>query len=151
MDTHKRVPLVIYGPDGERKVVGEAEVHGEEVLSHVTDPEVWEQLTGTMFDHLSIGEDDSPKGSDAMNFKTFLRRPFTVEAVEVTDENFEEIASMTGEIETKDDGSGVTFISTNRKIVPNVFRIYRGFWLTRMGDNLRAYSSKTFNEMFQTP
>lgn len=143
---NQRVPLVIYGPDGERKVVGEAEIGDGEVLSHVTDHEVWEQLTGSLTYHLSIEEDiTSPKGHQ-MDFTTFIRRPFKVEAIEVTDENFDQIAELTGTVTENNDG--VKCIDTDRKIVQNVFRIYVGFWVTKMGENLRGYSAKTFNEMF---
>lgn len=145
---NNRVPLVIYGPDGEKKIVGEAEIGEGEILSHVTDHDVWEMLTGNLADHLSIGEDVAagPKAPHSMSFKTFVRRPFTIEAVEVTEENWDQVANMTGIKRAKVDGT--PFIETNRDIVPNVYRIYLGFWLTSMNGKLRAYSAKTFNDMF---
>lgn len=146
----KKVPLVVYGPEGERRVVGEAAIDvtypKEEVIIH--DTEIWEKLTEGQLDHLSIAEDPaSPKGLPD-GFTTFWRRPFSVEAVEVTEENFDQIAEMTGVKTEKPDGT--PFIMVNRKVVPNVYRIYVGFWLTVMNDDLRAYSAKTFGEMFMT-
>ena len=41
------VPLVIYGPDGERRVIGTAEVQDNgEITADVTDPEIAELLHG---------------------------------------------------------------------------------------------------------
>jgi hypothetical protein len=80
-----------------------------------------------------------------MDFGQFVRRPFTVDAVEITEENFEEVASLVGKIMTKDN---LTFISLDRRIVPNVNRAFVGWWMTRLGDNYRCYSPKVFKEQF---
>lgn len=81
-----------------------------------------------------------------MNFTTFVRKPFTVEAVEVTEENIAEIAPLVGTLSQKEDGT--PFIAVNRKLVPNVFRVYPGFWMTRMGDNIHCYTKKLFASQF---
>lgn len=81
-----------------------------------------------------------------MEYKEFVRKPFVVEAVEVTKENMEEIAKYVGEIRQKDDGT--PFIYVDRRLVPNVYRVYPGFFMTRMGDHIRCYSRKVFNEQF---
>lgn len=147
----KEVPLVIYGPDGARKVIGTSTVNEDLVIeSVVTDPEVIEALREAhkIPEGLSIGFD--PAGEyHPMAWGTFMRRPFPVEAVEVTKGNFDVIAGMTGERSEKEDGT--PFIQTDRTVVPNVNRIYLGFWLTKMDGNLRAYSAKTFSEMFEAP
>ena len=80
-----------------------------------------------------------------MEFTTFVRKPFSVEAVEITTENIAEIAEFVGELKEKD---GKPYIQVNRRIVPNLFRVFPGFWMTRMGDNIRCYSRKVFNEQF---
>lgn len=81
-----------------------------------------------------------------MEFTQFVRKPFVVEAVEVTTENMEEIAKYVGEVREKEDGS--PFILVDRRLIPNVFRVYPGYWLTRMGDRTRCYSRKIFLEQF---
>lgn len=81
-----------------------------------------------------------------MDFKTFVRKPFTVEAVEVTTENIAELAPFIGTLKEKDNGT--PYIQVDRRLVPNIFRVYPGFWMTRMGDNIRCYSKKIFNEQF---
>jgi len=83
-----------------------------------------------------------------MEFITFVRKPFTVEAVEVTEDNIAEIAEMIGNLRHKENGT--PYIAVNRRLVPNLFRVYVGFWLTKMGDtdNIRCYSKRVFNQQF---
>lgn len=84
-----------------------------------------------------------------MNFQTFTRKPFVVEAVEITEENIEDVAKMIGvegEVREKD---GAKYIVIDKRIVPNIHRASVGWWLTRMGDNLRCYSPKIFTDQFE--
>ena len=80
-----------------------------------------------------------------MEFTQFVRRPFAVEAVEITMLNIEEIAKLIGELRVKD---GVIYIGLNHRTIPNVDRAYVGWWMTRMGNNYRCYSPKTFQHQF---
>lgn len=82
-----------------------------------------------------------------MEFNTYVRKPFVVEAVEITEENIEEVAEFVGTIRHKEDGTKYIFV--DRRLVPNLFRVYPGFFMTRMGDNVRCYSPKIFNDQFQ--
>lgn len=81
-----------------------------------------------------------------MDFIEFVRKPFIVEAVEITVDNISEIADLVGELKEKPDGT--PFIFVDRHLVPNVYRVYPGFWMTRMGDHIRCYSRKVFREQF---
>lgn len=81
-----------------------------------------------------------------MEFTNFVRKPFTVEAVEVTEDNIEEIAGLVGTLRHKSNGS--PYIEVDRKLVPNVFRVFPGYWVTRMGDNVRCYTKKVFKSQF---
>lgn len=81
-----------------------------------------------------------------MEFTTFVRKPFVVEAVEVTLENIAEVAEHVGDLKSKDDGT--PYILVDRRLVPNVFKVYPGFFMTKMGDNVRCYSRKIFLEQF---
>lgn len=81
-----------------------------------------------------------------MDFTTFVRKPFVVEAVEITEDNIEEIATYVGTIMKKEDGS--PYIQVDRRLIPNILTVYPGFWLTRMGGNTRCYSPRVFNEQF---
>lgn len=81
-----------------------------------------------------------------MEFHTFVRKPFTVEAVEVTDDNIEQIAPFVGALRHKDNGQ--PYIQVDKRLVPNIYRVYPGFWMTKMGDNIRCYSRRIFEEQF---
>lgn len=81
-----------------------------------------------------------------MELTTYVRKPFVIEAVEITKENMEEIAEHMGTYKVKADGT--PYIQIDRKLVPNVYRAYIGFWMTMMGDNIRCYSERVFKEQF---
>lgn len=81
-----------------------------------------------------------------LEFNDFVRKPFVVEAVEVTRENIAEIAPFVGSLEQKPDGT--PFIQVDRKKIPNVYRVYPGFYMTKMDENIRCYSRKVFTEQF---
>lgn len=81
-----------------------------------------------------------------MEFTTFTRKPFIVEATRITAENMEEVANLIGELRTDDNGTKV--IVVNRRVIPSISRVYVGYWLTKMGDNLRCYSDKVFTDQF---
>lgn len=79
-------------------------------------------------------------------FTTYQRKPFQVEAVLITDENIEQLSTQIGELKVKPDGT--KYIQVNRRLVPSVFRVYTGWWMTKMGDNIRCYSPAVFEEQF---
>ena len=81
-----------------------------------------------------------------MDFNEFVRKPFIVEAMEITKENIEEVAKYIGDIEEGNNGD--KFIRVDHNLVPNVTRVYPGFYMTRMGDHIRCYSRKVFLEQF---
>ena len=81
-----------------------------------------------------------------MDFKDYVRKPFVVEAVEITAENIAEVAHLVGDLREKDDGT--PYIYVDRRLVPNIYRVYPGFYMTRMGDHIRCYSRKVFHEQF---
>lgn len=81
-----------------------------------------------------------------MDFTTFVRKPFVVEAVEITSKNIEEVAKYVGDLREEDDGT--QYILVDRRLVPNVFKVYTGFFMTKMGKNVRCYSRKIFREQF---
>ena len=79
-------------------------------------------------------------------FTMFTRKPFAVEAVQITEENIAELAPLVGELQNKD---GELFIRLDKRIVPNIHRAYVGWWITQMEDNLRCYSAKIFEDQFE--
>lgn len=81
-----------------------------------------------------------------MEFVTFVRKPFVVQAVEVTEENIHEVAKYIGDVRDKEDGT--KYILVDKRLVPNVSKVYPGFFMTKMGENVRCYSKKIFKEQF---
>jgi hypothetical protein len=81
-----------------------------------------------------------------MDFTTFVRKPFVVEAVEITPDNIAEVAKHVGDLREKEDGT--QYILVDRRLVPNVFRVYSGYYMTKMNENVRCYSRKIFREQF---
>jgi hypothetical protein len=82
-----------------------------------------------------------------MDFKDYVRKPFTIKAVEVTDENFEEVAAFCGKsIQVTQKGD--RFILVNRRIIPTGTKIFVGWWITVMDDNIRCYPPRSFESQF---
>lgn len=80
-----------------------------------------------------------------MEMQSFVRKPFVVEAVEITKENIAEIATLVGKLKEKD---GEQVIEVNRKKVPNLYEVSPGFWMTKMNGKIRCYSERVFKEQF---
>jgi hypothetical protein len=83
-----------------------------------------------------------------IEYNSYVRKPFRVEAIEITEDNIAEIAPLIGELREKDDTSKTKFIYVDRRLVPNIWRVYPGFFMTKMGDNIRCYSRRVFLEQF---
>lgn len=83
-----------------------------------------------------------------LDYEIFVRAPFKIEAVEVTDENIYDIAEMLGSKIFSDTRTGNIFIGVDHEQMPGIYRIYAGFWVTRMGHRFRAYSQQRFLKEF---
>lgn len=90
-----------------------------------------------------------------MEFTKFIRTPYVVEAVEITESNLEEVADIVGykgvngtsnPIKEKD---GLIFIALDRKVVgPTLKRAYVGHWLARFEGKYRCYVPNIFEQQF---
>lgn len=81
-----------------------------------------------------------------LNYLTYVRKPFTVEAVEVTKENITDVAPLVGTLVEPPEGT--PFIEVDPKKVPHVTRVFPGFFLTKMGKRVHCYSPKAFKAQF---
>lgn len=81
-----------------------------------------------------------------MEFTKFVRRPFEIEAIQITLENIEDIAPLVGRLNLEDKRG--PFIEVDNTLVPNMNRVLPGYWLTKMGGNIRCYASKVFDDQF---
>lgn len=85
----------------------------------------------------------------SVEYIEYVRKPFVVTAVEITGDNIEELNKefKIGDIDTKEDGTKFINVTNSRKI-PNVSRVFPGYFLTKMGKNVRCFSRKIFFEQF---
>ena len=86
-----------------------------------------------------------------MEFINYLRKPFVVEAVEITEENIEEVALMIAQdgAVSKDD-EGKPYILIDRRLVPSIHKAWPGYYMSRFDGKFRVFSPKAFaNEFVQ--
>lgn len=81
-----------------------------------------------------------------MEFESYVRKPFIVSAVEVTEENLGEVAKFIGDIREQEDGT--RYILVDPRLVPNVEKVHPGYFMTKMGENVRCYSRRLFQDQF---
>lgn len=80
------------------------------------------------------------------NSRPFVRRPFNVEALRLTEDNLDAIAEMLGEVKTSK--KGVTYIKIDPKHNTNRRVVELGFWITQKDDVLHFYSDNAFKRNF---
>lgn len=89
-----------------------------------------------------------------MEFTQHVRKPFFVEAIKITNENIAELAEFIGTLEQKPNGKpyiqvGYVKVKGRRvPMVPNVFQVTPGYWMTKMGNNIRCYAGHVFEKEF---
>jgi len=81
-----------------------------------------------------------------VEFTQFVRKPFPVEAVKITKENIAEVADLIGTL--CNENTDAPYIKVDRHKVPSIFKVTPGFWMTKMGDNIRCYSKRIFEKQF---
>lgn len=82
-----------------------------------------------------------------MDYHNYVRVPFEVQAVELTEETFDEIFALIGK-EIKETPQGKRYILIDRRIIPNGHKAQIGGWVTVMDDKIRYYSKSAFQEQF---
>jgi hypothetical protein len=83
-----------------------------------------------------------------MEFTTFVRKPFKVKAVKVTRDNIVDIANLIGWIRFKNTNNEEPYVQVDPRKVANIPYVYLGYYMTEMGDNIRCYSGKIFEQQF---
>jgi hypothetical protein len=121
-----------------RADVGDWIIKGTQGEFYPCKPDIFAEIYETEYAEENNEETD-------MEFKKFIRKPFVVEAVEVTRENIHELSDLIGEYGEDENGP---YIDADRNKVPTVFKVIPGYWVTKMGKNIRCYSSRVFNEQF---
>lgn len=78
--------------------------------------------------------------------KTYIRKPFPVEAVQITEENIDDIAAIIGEVVVNE--KGIRLIKLNRELIPRMSHAYIGWYVTRMGPLYRCYKADLFESQY---
>jgi hypothetical protein len=81
-----------------------------------------------------------------MKFNEYIRKPFTIEALEITRDNIKSVTKLLGGTLCRNDG--VTFISLDHPSVPGIDRAYLGWFLTKLDGTYRVYAPKPFRSQF---
>jgi hypothetical protein len=82
-----------------------------------------------------------------IEYEDFVRKPFIVKAVEVTEENIREIADELGRMKF-DENDGTPYIAVEKGKVPNVSRVQLGWWMTKHGKRTHCYAPGVFEKQF---
>lgn len=82
-----------------------------------------------------------------IEYQDFVRKPFVVKAVEITEDNIQAIADELGKLKYDED-TGVPYIAVEKGRVPNVARAQLGWFVTRHGKRTHCYAPKIFDEQF---
>lgn len=77
--------------------------------------------------------------------ETYFRRPFEVQAFEITQDNIAELAPYVGELL---DDDGAPYIKSDKKKVGNNFKVWPGFFATILKGQVRCYSRSSFFKQF---
>lgn len=81
-----------------------------------------------------------------METQTFVRKPFTVEAIQITNDNIKELAPLIGTLRSH---RGKFYIEVNRKKVPVLSEVEVDYWMTKVENGkIRCYSDKVFQQQF---
>ncbi|MCA9367094.1 hypothetical protein KC887_02375 [Candidatus Kaiserbacteria bacterium] len=81
-----------------------------------------------------------------LNFESYERVPFTIEAVEITEYNLEEVAKSVGDIQTDENGN--RYIKVDRRLIPALTEVYPGYFMTKMDKKNRCYTPELFAKLF---
>lgn len=82
-----------------------------------------------------------------IEYQDFVRKPFVVKAVEITEDNIQDIADELGKLKYDED-TGVPYIAVEKGRVPNVARAQLGWFVTKHGKRTHCYAPKIFDEQF---
>lgn len=84
-----------------------------------------------------------------LEFTNYVRKPFSVQAIEVTEENIRDVARGLNIGQVKfDEETGEPYILVDKKKIPNVNRVHAGYFVTKMGNNIRCYNPQVFPQQF---
>lgn len=91
------------------------------------------------------------KPMNPLQLKNYTRRPFSVDAVQVTNENLEDVAKWCGGsvVNTTNEGKAVRLANSKSRRGPKLPLAKIGDWVLTGPDGFRAFSDGAFNKVFE--
>jgi hypothetical protein len=89
----------------------------------------------------------------SLEYQTYERIPFTIQAVEITRDNFDEIAALIGVgVEPSPYDDGERCILVDSKKIQKMPRAFLGNYLTKSGSHFRLFTRRVFSQQYtQSP
>lgn len=85
-----------------------------------------------------------------MQIDKYFRRPFTVEAVLITDQNFNEVATWCeGTVKLDSDDKHYIHVKVRHPLNSKQTKAYVGDWVLKAGEGFKVYGVKAFEKAFQ--
>lgn len=81
-----------------------------------------------------------------LQYEEYVRKPYVLRAIQITNENISELAQMIGSLQHKKGGR--PFIEVDRQKIPVLTKVFVGYWMTIKGTSIRCYSPRTFRDEF---
>lgn len=92
---------------------------------------------------------DISNNVEDLDYSNFVRIPFEIRAVQITEENMDVVHGLVGhEIRTLEDGSRVIIL--DRKKIRAVREAVVGSWLCVMNGRYRVYTHRVFRQSFRS-
>ncbi len=80
----------------------------------------------------------------------YVRKPFYVDAVQITTENIDEIAQWCeGEVQSDKDGTKYVKVRVLRPLNDRQTKAYVGDWVLYAGTGFKVYTTKAFGNSFE--
>jgi hypothetical protein len=94
-----------------------------------------------------VTEAKAPKPS--LKFENYTRKPFTVQAVQVTEDNLNTVAEWCGgEVQTLSNNVKFIKVDVSRPITTRQTRAFLGDWVLYAGRGFKVYTEKAFRMNF---
>lgn len=86
----------------------------------------------------------------SLETQKYYRKPFDVEAVQVTEDNFDEVVAWTsGQVHTKEDGTRYIRVRVHQPMNPEQTHAYVGDWVL-YSRGFKVYKDRAFRNNFVT-
>lgn len=78
----------------------------------------------------------------------YTRKPFSIDAIRVTEENLEEVAQWCGGEIHKYNGKRFIKVDVNRPLTEKQTKAFAGDWVLKAGTGFKVYQHKAFQHCF---